>query len=112
MLRQQLLLLLLLQEFSILQARTQTNCQCRNHRTGLIGVASASVVANRLVSLTTVNDVTLTASVWVDASYEGDLAFAAGASMVWGRESNTTYATRDRGVIFFVQPAVSRIYVM
>ena len=30
--------------------------------------------------------VTLTATTWVDASYEGELADIAGADMVWGRE--------------------------
>jgi hypothetical protein len=58
---------------------------------GLVGIASAVVVKGKLVSVNMVTGQTITASAWVDGSYEGDLAFAAGATMVWGRESNTTY---------------------
>lgn len=43
---------------------------------------------------------TLTAPVFVDASYEGDLAAVAGASMTWGRESRSQYGEPHAGRIF------------
>ncbi|MSU49649.1 MAG: FAD-dependent oxidoreductase [Opitutus sp.] len=40
------------------------------------------------------------APAFVDASYEGDLAAVAGASMTWGRESRTQYGELHAGRIF------------
>ena len=39
----------------------------------------------------------LSAKVWIDATYEGDLAAVAGAEMVWGRESVAQYNESDAG---------------
>lgn len=46
---------------------------------------------NRIVSLTTENGLTVRASYFIDATYEGDLMAAAGVSYTTGRESNSVY---------------------
>lgn len=43
---------------------------------------------------------TLTAPAFVDASYEGDLAAVAGATMTWGRESRAQYGEPHAGHVF------------
>ncbi len=47
--------------------------------------------------------VTLNARVWIDATYEGDLAAAAKAPYRIGRESTREYGERFAGVLFFDQ---------
>lgn len=54
-------------------------------------VQSVSKVEGRLVSLTTVSGLTVTADMFIDASYEGDLMALAGVSYTVGRESNAHY---------------------
>jgi hypothetical protein len=63
----------------------------------LTGIASAVKSETTLHSITSVSGVTLTASVFVDGSYEGDLAWAGGAKMVWGRESTAEYGELGAG---------------
>lgn len=52
----------------------------------------------KLVSLTTEAGLTVEASVFIDASYEGDLMARAGVSYTVGRESNATYGETLNGV--------------
>ena len=47
--------------------------------------------------MTAEDGTTLRAKVWIDGSYEGDLAFVGGASMVWGRESTAQYGEHGAG---------------
>ena len=58
---------------------------------GLVGVTKQAGAPTRVASVTAQDGRVLSARYWVDASYEGELAAAAGAEMVWGREANTTY---------------------
>ena len=53
----------------------------------------------RIVQVTTADDRrTWKASVWIDASYEGDLVRFSGASYTWGRESRDQYNESLAGV--------------
>ena len=66
----------------------------------LKGLANATFDAGKsgvLQSITSETGVTLIGSVWVDGTYEGDLANVAGASMVWGRESKDQYNESGAG---------------
>ena len=63
--------------------------------TQLVGLASAVKDGLALKSVTTESGDTLTGSVWVDGTYEGDLGYIAGAAMVWGRESVAQYNDFD-----------------
>lgn len=54
-------------------------------------LASVEKEGNRIVSMQLENGTTLSAPLFVDASYEGDLMAAAGVSYVVGRESRDTY---------------------
>ena len=58
------------------------------------------VAAVTFKAMTGSDQLTLVASSFVDASYEGDLAHAAGAEMTVGRESRSTYDETHAGVIF------------
>eukprot|EP00038_Savillea_parva_P018622 m.24571 g.24571 ORF g.24571 m.24571 type:complete len:727 (-) comp4171_c0_seq1:164-2344(-) len=55
------------------------------------GIASVATAGTAIESVTLVSGETISATVWVDGSYEGDLAYAGGASMTWGRESTQQY---------------------
>ncbi|UJR26145.1 hypothetical protein I4U23_007489 [Adineta vaga] len=60
-----------------------------------------SIVMNgtRIVQVTTKNGQRVwNASVWIDASYEGDLVRFSGASFTWGRESHDQYNESFAGV--------------
>lgn len=59
--------------------------------TGLVGVAAAEVAGGRLARLETLTGAAFVGDVFIDASYEGDLLAAAGASLTAGRESAATY---------------------
>lgn len=63
----------------------------------VIGIAHATVCRGILQSVVTHSGVELQASVWVDGSYEGDLAYAAGADMTWGREAASQYNETSAG---------------
>ena len=52
----------------------------------------------RIVSLTTKNGLTFSGGMFIDATYEGDLMAAAGASWHAGRESTATYKEKWNGV--------------
>jgi len=53
---------------------------------------------NRVVMLRTVNAQTFTATVFIDASIEGDLLAAAGVSTTVGREANSKYDETKNGI--------------
>ena len=59
---------------------------------------SVARIGGALTGVTTDAGLTLAASVWIDASYEGDLAAAAGAPMVFGRESTDEFGEGHAGV--------------
>ncbi len=64
----------------------------------LIG-ESLHMNGTRIVQVTTVDDRRIwKASVWIDASYEGDLVRFSGASYTWGRESRDQYNESLAGV--------------
>ncbi len=61
-----------------------------------------SVLMNgtRIIQITTANDRrTWQASVWIDASYDGDLTRFSGALYTWGRESHDQYNEEHAGVL-------------
>jgi hypothetical protein len=65
----------------------------------LIG-ESLHMNGTRIVQVTTADDRRIwKASVWIDASYEGDLVRFSGASYTWGRESRDQYGEADAGVL-------------
>jgi hypothetical protein len=67
--------------------------------TGPIIGESLQMNGTRIAQVTTSNDGrTWEASVWIDASYEGDLVRFSGASYTWGRESRDQYGEPDAGV--------------
>jgi hypothetical protein len=60
---------------------------------------SLQMNGTRIVQVTTADDRrTWKASVWIDASYEGDLVRFSGASYTWGRESRNQYEEPNAGV--------------
>ena len=63
----------------------------------LVGLASATKTGTVLNSVTAEDGTTLRAKVWIDGSYEGDLAYIGKADMVWGRESISQYGERGAG---------------
>ena len=71
--------------------------------TGQEGVASVTVAARRVSRLTTVAGRDFEGDVFIDASYEGDLLAAAGATMTFGREAAAQYGEACAGV----QPVIS-----
>ena len=64
---------------------------------GRSGGAGAAQPPRRLVSVTAETGAVLRGRVWIDASYAGDLAYVAGAEMVWGRESAEQYNESGAG---------------
>jgi len=69
-------------------------------------LTSAHVTDNRLSAINILNRTTdksrtLTAKVFIDATYEGDLYAAAGADFFLGRESRQQYDEPHAGVIYF-----------
>ena len=68
-------------------------------RTGPLIGQSLEMNGTRIVQVTTANDShTWKASVFIDASYEGDLVRYSGASYTWGRESRDQYSESYAGV--------------
>ncbi|MET0236235.1 MAG: FAD-dependent oxidoreductase [Kibdelosporangium sp.] len=67
----------------------------REHRLSTVDIAGG-----RITALRTENGKAFHASVYIDASYEGDLMAAAGVSHTVGRESNATYGETLNGVQF------------
>lgn len=63
----------------------------------LIGLAGATKSSTVLDSVTAEDGTTLHAKIWIDASYEGDLAYTSKAEMVWGRESKNQYGEHGAG---------------
>jgi hypothetical protein len=63
----------------------------------LIGLAGATKAGTQLESVTAEDGTTLRAKVWIDGSYEGDLAWVGGTEMVWGRESRAQYGEHGAG---------------
>ncbi len=67
--------------------------------TGPVIGESLKMNGTRIVQITTADDRrTWEASVWIDASYEGDLVRFSGASYTWGRESRDQYNESYAGV--------------
>eukprot|EP00038_Savillea_parva_P011236 m.196160 g.196160 ORF g.196160 m.196160 type:complete len:693 (-) comp19704_c0_seq1:6-2084(-) len=60
-------------------------------------IQSATKQGTDIVSITLMDGTNLTASVFIDASYEGDLLAAAGGSWVVGREAQATYNESTAG---------------
>ena len=68
-------------------------------KTGTLIRESLKKNGTRIVELTTRNDQrTWKASVWIDASYEGDLVQFSNTSYTWGRESQAQYGEPYAGV--------------
>jgi hypothetical protein len=67
----------------------------REHR-----LSSVDMSSGRITALRTENGTVFRASVYIDASYEGDLMAAAGVSYAVGREGNATYGETLNGVQF------------
>ena len=70
--------------------------------TGQEGVAGVAVAERRLAQLTTAAGRAFAGDVFVDASYEGDLLAAAGATMAFGREAAAQYGEAGAGVRPFI----------
>jgi hypothetical protein len=66
--------------------------------TGQEGIANVTLIDKRVTLLTTLTGRTFKADVFIDASYEGDLLAAAGATMTFGRESKDQYDEKGAGV--------------
>jgi hypothetical protein len=67
--------------------------------TGPVIGESVQMSGTRIVRVTTADDRrTWNASVWIDATYEGDLVRFSGASYTWGRESRDQYNESYAGV--------------
>ncbi|CAF2884460.1 unnamed protein product [Rotaria sp. Silwood2] len=67
--------------------------------TGPLIDKSIQINGTRIIQITTVDGRrTWKASVWIDASYEGDLVQYSGASYTWGRESRDQYNELYAGV--------------
>jgi hypothetical protein len=67
--------------------------------TGPVIGESLKMNGTRIVQVTTADDRrTWQASVWIDASYEGDLVRFSNASYTWGRESRDQYDEPSAGV--------------
>jgi hypothetical protein len=68
-------------------------------RTGPLIAESLKMNGTRIIQVATANDSrTWKASVFIDASYEGDLVRYSGASYTWGRESRDQYGESYAGV--------------
>jgi hypothetical protein len=57
-----------------------------------------SIKDNRITQITLESGKTLTANMFIDASYEGDLMARSGVSFTYGRESESTYGENLNGV--------------
>jgi len=66
--------------------------------TGQEGVLDVNISGLRVSSFTTIANRTFSGDVYVDASYEGDLLAAAGATLTFGRESAAQYGEPGAGV--------------
>lgn len=53
---------------------------------------------SRIVSITTLNGITFSSPIFIDATFEGDLMAAAGVSYTVGRESNEEYGETINGI--------------
>lgn len=62
------------------------------------GRGSVVKVQNRIQRIRMKNGISFSGAVFIDAGYEGDLLYAAGVSMVVGRESNKTYNETLNGI--------------
>ncbi|MGC4233534.1 MAG: FAD-dependent oxidoreductase [Niabella sp.] len=62
------------------------------------GKGSVLKVQNRIQRIRMKNGIFFSGAVFIDAGYEGDLLYAAGVSMVVGRESNKTYNETLNGI--------------
>ena len=65
---------------------------------GQEGIASVAVAERRVTQLTTAAGRAFAGDVFIDASYEGDLLAAAGATMTFGREGAAQYGEEGAGV--------------
>ena len=65
---------------------------------GVLGIQRVAVTKGMVSNLETEHGHIVTASRWIDATYEGELAMAAGATMTWGREANSTYNEPGAGL--------------
>eukprot|EP00039_Didymoeca_costata_P013839 m.216740 g.216740 ORF g.216740 m.216740 type:complete len:379 (-) comp15881_c0_seq5:320-1456(-) len=74
---------------------------------GVKGLESFVKQGTALKSVTSVTGLQFSASVWIDGSYEGDLAYIAEADMTWGRESQVS-SDKYNGVFkkFFDSPNI------
>lgn len=63
-------------------------------------LSRVDITDNRINALRTENDTVFRASVYIDASYEGDLMAAAGVHYAVGREGNATYGETLNGAQF------------
>ena len=78
--------------------KNHSNIQLITQTGSLIG-QSLKMNRTRIQQITTINDRRIwEASVWIDASYEGDLVRFSGASYTWGRESRKQYNESLAGV--------------
>jgi hypothetical protein len=73
----------------------EANVTIVRHLVGLAGATRSR--AGALESVSAEDGTTLRAKVWIDGSYEGDLAYVGGADMVWGRESKAQYGEHGAG---------------
>lgn len=67
-------------------------------------IDSASVEDGRITALTTTDGRTFAGRVFIDCSYEGDLAHCAGVSMTFGREAIDAYGESLAGQRFIERP--------
>lgn len=54
-------------------------------------ITNVLVQNQQIISVTTAEGTTITADMFIDATYEGDLLALAGATMTWGREAQSVY---------------------
>lgn len=62
-----------------------------------VAVVKSSTSNTHITAVRSESGQLLTGDVWIDGSYEGDLASVAGADMVWGREAAATYNESGAG---------------
>ncbi len=65
--------------------------------------SGVSMTGNKIDSIQMENGHTLSAGVFIDASYEGDLMAKSGVNYIVGRESNSTYGESHNGVFVNTQ---------
>ncbi len=76
----------------------QANVTVLKNAVLLEGKGNAVKKGTELQTIRLLNGQTVKARIFIDASYEGDLLYAAGISMATGRESNTTYGETLNGI--------------